>query len=427
MESVFFQQILVGAVLLIIYVGIAFEKIERSVTALAGAALLILVGVLTQEKALEHIDGNTIILLIGMMIVVGILRTTGLFEWMAVHTAKLSKGNPRTILVSLIWVTAILSGILDNVTTILLIAPITISICTTLRLKPLPFLITETMASNIGGIATLIGDPPNIMIGSITKFTFLDFLINLGPPVVLILIAFTFTCLYLFRDELELQGASANALQNLKEEGLIKNKRLLQRSLIILGLMLAGFLLQAPLHLESATIALAGAAALLVVSRINPEEAYDEVHWTTLFFFIGLFIVVGAAKDVGIIKYIADWAKSFVETYPSLSSIFTVTISAIASAIIDNIPFTATMLPVIQEIGKHVSVEPLWWSLALGVGLGGNGTLIGASANLVVAGIAAKHGHPISFMYWLKYGLILMIESILIAAIYVFVRYHLLG
>ncbi len=425
MEAGLFHQILVGAVLLIIYVGIVFEKVERSVTALAGAALLILAGTLSQEKALEHIDGNTIILLIGMMIVVGIMRTTGLFEWMAVHTAKLSKGNPRHIMVSLIWVTAIHSGILDNVTTILLIAPITLSICMTLRLKPLPFLITEAMASNIGGIATLIGDPPNIMIGSVAKLTFVDFLVNLGPPVVLILTAFTFTCLYLFRNELELQGANASAVQSLKEEGLIKNKKLLWRSLVILGLMLVGFLLQAPLHLESATVALAGAAALLVISRVNPEEAYDEVHWTTLFFFIGLFIVVGAAKDVGIIKYIADWAKSFVETNPSWSNVFTVTISAVASAVIDNIPFTATMLPVIQELGKHVTVEPLWWSLALGVGLGGNGTLIGASANLVVAGIAAKHGHPISFMYWLKYGLIMMIESIVIAAIYVFVRYHL--
>jgi Na+/H+ antiporter NhaD/arsenite permease-like protein len=231
----------------------------------------------------------------------------------------------------------------------------------------------------------------------------------------------------LFRSELQDSNNREEIVQSLTEEGLLKDRRLLRRSLIILSLMLVGFLLQKPLGLESATIALTGAAALLIVSRLDPEKAYHEVHWTTLFFFIGLFMVVGAAKDIGIIKYIVDWAKSFVEAHPEWSSVFTVLVSAVASAVLDNIPVTATMIPVIQELGHHVSVEPLWWSLALGVGLGGNGTLIGASANLVVAGIAAKHGHPISFIYWLKYGPILMLESVFIAAPYVYLRYHVFG
>jgi Na+/H+ antiporter NhaD/arsenite permease-like protein len=418
-----FEQILVGVVLLIIYIGIAFEKLDRSVTALAGAAFLILAGVIAQEEAIEHIDGNTIILLIGMMVVVGIVRTTGLFEWMAVHAVKISGGDPKRIMISLIWVTALLSAILDNVTTVLLIAPITLSICSTLRLNPLPFLITEAMASNIGGIATLIGDPPNIMIGSAVKLTFVDFLLNLTPIVLVLLFFFTITCLYLFRSELRNAKDRSEAAENLREESLIKDHKLLRRSSIILGLMLLGFLLQKPLGIESASIALAGAAALLIASRIDPEKAYHEVHWTTLFFFIGLFIVVGAAQKVGIIGYIAEWAKSFVQAFPELASVFTVSISALASSVMDNIPFTATMIPVIKQLESLADIGPLWWALALGAGLGGNGTLIASSANLVVSGIAAKHGYAISFMYFLKYGILLMLESVIIAAVYMYFRY----
>ena len=417
-----FEQILVGAVLLIIYIGIVFDKLDRSVTALAGASFLIIAGIISQEQAIEHIDGNTIILLIGMMVVVGIVRTTGLFEWMAVHSVRISGGSPRRIMVSLIWVTAILSAILDNVTTVLLIAPITLSICRTLGMNPLPFLITEAMASNIGGIATLIGDPPNIMIGSAAKLTFVDFLINLAPVVLIILAVFTLTCLFLFRRELQNSIARTEVVKGLHEEELIKDRKLLRRSLIILALMFIGFLLQKPLGLESATIALAGAAALLIVSRMVPEVAYHEVHWTTLFFFIGLFIVIGAAQKVGIIAHIAEWAKTFVQAFPDFAGIFTVSLSAIASSVMDNIPFTATMIPVIKELGTQTDITPLWWSLALGAGLGGNGTLIASSANLVVAGIAAKHGHPISFMYFLKYGVILMLESVMISIVYVYLR-----
>ncbi len=420
-----FEQTVVMAVLVVIYIGIAFEKLDRSITALAGAAFLILIGIISQEQAIAHIDGNTIILLIGMMVVVGIVRSTGLFEWMAVHAVHLSGGDPKRIMIALIWVTAVLSAILDNVTTVLLIAPITLSICRTLTLNPLPFLITEAMASNIGGIATLIGDPPNIMIGSAAKLTFADFLFNLAPVVLVLLIVFTLTCLFLFRRELQNSIDRSQIISGLHEEELIKDRTLLRKSLIILTLMLLGFLLQKPLGLESATIALAGAAALLIVSRMDPEVAFHEVHWTTLFFFIGLFIVIGAAQKVGIITQIATWAKSFVIDFPALSGVFTVTLSAVASSVMDNIPFAATMIPVIKELGAHTDITPLWWSLALGAGLGGNGTLIASSANLVIAGIAAKQGHAISFLYFLKYGMILMIESVVISVFYIYVRYYL--
>lgn len=419
-----FEQILVGIVLIIIYVGIAFEKLDRSVTALGGAALLILIHIISQEEAIASIDVNTILLLIGMMIVVGITQTTGLFGWMAVHSVRLAGGKPWRVMIALIWVTALLSAIFDNVTTVLFMAPVTLSICRAFGLKPEPFLITEAMASNIGGIATLIGDPPNIMIGSAAGLTFTDFLLKLAPIVLIILAIFTITCLLLFRKDLRTPTDASTAVSNLTEAGQIKNRALLRQALVILALMLIGFLLQEPLGLRSATIAIAGAAALLIVSRMDPEVAFQEVHWTTLFFFIGLFIVVGAAIKVGIIAYLTEWSISIVQAYPGLASVFIVPLSALASSVMDNIPFTATMIPVIKELGTATDIGPLWWALALGAGLGGNGTLIASSANLVVAGIAAKKGYPISFMYYLKYGVILMLESVVIAAVYVFVRYH---
>lgn len=415
-------------VFVLTYALIVSEKVHRAIVALLGGMLLILLGVLSQETALEHIDWNTLGLLTGMMIIVGITQRTGVFQYLALKAVRVAKGEPIRILILLGIVTAVLSAFLDNVTTVLLIVPVTLKITDSLGVDPVPFLMTQILASNIGGTATLIGDPPNIMIGSQTDLSFMDFLVNLGPVVVVIL-AVTLGILYLlYRKKLQVPQSVKQEVCQVEPKDEIKDYALLKKSLLILGLVILGFMLHDKLHLESATIALAGAALLMAVARVEPEDILLSVEWPTIFFFIGLFIVVGGLVETGLIDLLAQKSLDVTSGDLRLTGILILWLSAIASAFVDNIPFVATMIPLIQEMGQLGGItgqdmESLWWALSLGACLGGNGTLIGASANVIVVGIAEKNGIKIRFLQFMKLAFPLMLVSVTIAMGYLLLFY----
>lgn len=408
------------------YVLIIWEKIHRTAVALLGAVLILLSGILSQERAIAAIEFNTIGLLIGMMIIVGITRRTGVFEYIAIRAAKWAKAEPLRIMIVLSVITAIASALLDNVTTVLLIVPVTISILNKLKMNPVPFLITEIIASNIGGTATLIGDPPNIMIGGYTGLSFLAFLFNLGPIALLTFIVTIFILKAIYRKQLVVAPELKENLMSIDETKEIRDRKLLQKSLTVLALTMVGFVLHEFLHLESATVALAGAAILLVISKQNPEHILETVEWSVIFFFVGLFILVGGLVEVGIIESIARAGLALTGGALLPTGMLILWLSAIASSFVDNIPFVATMIPLIQEMGRLGNISdltPLWWSLALGGCLGGNGSLVGAAANVIVAGMAERKGFPISFMEFLKIGFPIMLFSIVLASIYLIAFY----
>lgn len=415
------------AVFLIIYAFIISEKIHRTIVAMIGGLIMVLLGIVDQEAALHHIDFNTLGLLIGMMIIVSITAETGLFKFIAIWSAQKAKGDPVKILFALGLITAVGSAFLDNVTTVLLMVPVTFSITRQLKISPMPYLITEIMASNIGGTATLIGDPPNIMIGSAVKeLTFIAFIDNLALISIGILLVTLPILVWIFRKDLHTTGELKESLMKQDAIQEIKDPTLLRKSLIVLGLTIIGFFLHQVLHLESATVALAGAFLLLLLTgEHHMEEAFKKVEWATIFFFVGLFVLVSGLIETGVIANLADQAIALTGGNVTAASMLILWMSAIASAFLDNIPFVATMIPMIQEMGNQgiTNLEPLWWSLALGACLGGNGTLIGASANLIAAGMAAKEGHPISFYAFLKVGFPLMLLSVAIASVYIYVRY----
>ena len=421
--------LLAGIIFIIMYVFIASEKINRTVVAMLGSLLMVLTGIITQEKAIHHIDFNTLGLLIGMMIIVAIIGQTGVFNYIAIYAAKVAKGEPKRILIILALITAVCSAFLDNVTTVLLIVPVTISITKKLKVDPIPFLITQIIASNIGGTATLIGDPPNIMIGSAVKeLTFLAFIQNLAPIAVINLIVVVGILSFLYRKKLMAQDSLKAEIMKLEPEAEIKDRRLLKKSLGILMLTLLGFFMHQSLNLESSTIALTGGFLLLatVGKKHNfIESVLEKIEWGTIFFFIGLFIAVGALIETGIIKQIALYCFEITKGEVLETSLLVLWLSAIISAFLDNIPFVATMIPLIFDMGNMgiVNLEPIWWSLALGACLGGNGTIIGASANLIVAAMAAEKGHNISFVKYLKVGFPVMLLTILISTIYVYLRF----
>lgn len=414
-------------IFLITYGLIVAEKIHRTIVAMLGAAIVVAFGIVDQESALHHIDFNTLGLLVGMMIIVGITADTGFFKYIAVLSAKKAKGDPVRILVLLSIFTAGASALLDNVTTVLLMVPILFSIARQLQVPPFPFLVTQIIACNIGGTATLIGDPPNIMIGSAVKeLTFMAFLENLAPIVALILAVNIPLFVLLYRKQLRTTDERKAAVMKLDEKEMITDRKLLAKSLSVLGLTIVGFFLHQLLHLESATVALAGAFVLLLTTGEHAmEKAFSKVEWTTIFFFVGLFVLVSALVETGVIAQLAARAIELTGGDPVMTSMLILWLSAIASAFLDNIPFVATMIPLIQEMGRLgiADLEPLWWSLALGACLGGNGTLIGASANLIVAGLAGKEGHPITFVNYLKIGFPLMLLSIVLSAAYIYLRY----
>jgi Na+/H+ antiporter NhaD/arsenite permease-like protein len=421
------QAIIAIGVFLVTYAFIVTEKVHRTIISMAGGILMVVLGIIDQETALHHIDFNTIGLLTGMMIIVSITAETGLFNYLAIWSAKKAHGEPLKILIILGLMTAIGSAFLDNVTTVLLMVPVTISITRQLRVNPIPFLITEIIASNVGGTATLIGDPPNIMIGSAVKeLTFLEFINNLAAISFIILVINMAILAFLYRKSLRTSKALKENLMDLDEKEEITDSSLLVKSLITLALTIIGFFLHQLFSLESATVALAGAFLLLLLTGERfLEKAFDKVEWTTIFFFIGLFVLVSGLIETGVISMLANDSMHFTGGDLTSTAILILWVSAIASAFIDNIPFVATMIPMIKEMGTmgiH-HLEPLWWSLSLGACLGGNGTLIGASANVIVAGLAAKEGHPISFRKFFLVAFPLMVLSIIICTLYIYLRY----
>ncbi len=412
-----------GGIFLLTYALIVSEKVHRTITALLGGMAMILFGVLPQAQAFQAVDWNVIFLLAGMMVIANVLRETGLFQWIALKAVYLGKGDPLRVLVILSLVTAITSAFLDNVTIVVLVAPVTLFVASNLRVNPVPFLIAEILASNIGGMATLVGDPPNILIGSASGLDFLTFLLNMGPISLLVLLMFVGLARILFAKDLKSDQNGLSDIQALDASELITDPVLLRKSILIMIGVIAGFLAHGALHLEPATIALTGATLLMLWGRRDPHHLLRDVEWTTLFFFFGLFITVEALVEVGIIESIAQKALELTGGNLKLTSMLLLWFSAAASGIVDNIPYTATIIPLVKSLALVMPAEPLWWSLALGACLGGNFTLVGAAANVVVASLAEKSGHPISFGLFMRYGVITTILSLIIASGYVWLRY----
>lgn len=414
---------LAGGIFLLTYALIVSERVHRTITALLGGVAMILFGILPQAQAFHAVDWNVIFLLAAMMIIANVLKETGLFQWIAIQAVRLGKGDPFRILVILSVVTAVTSAFLDNVTIVVLVAPVTLFVASSLRVNPVPFLIAEILASNIGGMATLVGDPPNILIGSAAGIDFLTFIVNMGPISLIILVVFVGLSWFLFKNDLDVNDSADLDIQALDTSALITDPVLLRKSLVIMVGVIGGFLAHGALHLEPATIALAGATLLMLWGGSDPHHLLRDIEWTTLFFFFGLFITVEAVVEVGIIESIAQSALKLTGGNLRLTSILLIWFSAIASGIVDNIPYTATIIPLVKSLGQVMAAEPLWWSLALGACLGGNFTLVGAAANVVVASMAEKSGHPISFGLFLRYGAITTVLSLVIASAYVWFRY----
>ena len=419
---------LIGAVALFstAYSFIVWEKIDKTLVALLGAALLIALRVVPAESLIKYIDVNVIFLLIFMMIIVKITEKSGLFEWVAIWSAKKVKAKPVLIMVSLGFITAVASALLDNVTTILLITPITILITSELGVDAIPFLITQVLASNIGGTATLIGDPPNIMIGSAAHISFSEFAVNLGPVILIQMVVISGILFLLFRKRLTASSINRARVMGMNENKLIKNRSLLIKSLCVLGFVITGFVLHGALHLEASIVAMIGAIILIIWTGVNPEELFEKVEWSTILFFVGLFIMVGGLVEVGFVKNIAALMMKFSHNDPLQTERLILFSSALFSGVINNVPFVATYIPVIKEMalvmGPH-NVYPSWWALACGACLGGNLTAVGASANVIMISIARKNGISISFGKFMLYGIPITVLSILIAAVYIEMRY----
>lgn len=418
------QQMIAVGVFLLVMAAIISEKVHRSVAALAGAVVLLLTHVLTIETAADYVDLNTIGVLVGMMLFVAVVKSSGLFEYIAIWSAKLTRGQPMAILAVFAVITALLSAFLDNVTTVLLIGPMTIAITQILEVNPVPFLLSQIMASNIGGTATLIGDPPNIMIGSAAGLSFADFIVNTGP-VVLIILAVVVTIFFLmYRGNLHVESENMEKVLTLDEKLTIKDASLLRKSVIMIVLVVVGFIFHAQLGIESATVALTAAGVMLLIGGQDAEDVILGVEWSTILFFIGLFVVVGGLNSTGVIAMLANGMLELVGDNEVLAIVLVLWASALISAFLDNIPFVATLIPMIQTMQQGgMDVQPLWWALSLGACLGGNGSLIGASANVVLAGVSAKNGYPITFMSYLKKGFPLMLLSVAICTVYLLIRF----
>lgn len=418
------EQIIATLIFLLVMVAIISEKVNRCVASLLGSLLMILFKIIPLESGLSYIDFNTIGVLIGMMLFVAVVKNSGLFEYIAIWTAKKTNGDPWKIMISFVFITAILSAFLDNVTTVLLIGPMTIVITSILKINPIPFLITQIIASNIGGTATLIGDPPNIMIGSAANLSFIDFLINLGPIVVILLLIMIICFKFLFKDTLTIDKNCARNILKLDEKKSIKDKSLLIKSIIVMAFILLGFMLHNKLNLDSCIIALTGATIMLLIGKQDIDEILSSVEWSTILFFTGLFVIVGGLEEVGLINKLATFLIDATDGHLVLTMLIILWLSAIVSSFLDNIPFVATLIPLILTMETQgLNIEPLWWAVSLGACLGGNGTLVGASANIVLASIGEKHGYPLSFKEYFKFGFPLMILSILISTVYLLVMF----
>lgn len=437
------------AIFLVAYALIISEKIHKTKVALFGAALTLITKVLFQHEAFSDVDlgvdWNVIFLLISMMIIINIMTKTGVFQYVAIKCAKVAKGEPFRIMTLFAIITAIGSAFLDNVTTVLLLVPVTLLIAEQLEINPIPYLITEALASNIGGTATLIGDPPNIMIASKAGLSFMDFIYHLTPAIIIIFIFWMLAWKIVFGKRLHVREELKKRVMSLQEKEQIKDPVLLKKSLVVLGLTILGFMLHGAFHYEPATVALMGATTLLLISGEEPHSILAEVEWLTIFFFIGLFIIIGGIVKVGLVENMSRAMIAVTNPQPHDMTILAMVMlwfSAVGSAIVDNIPFVATMNPLLidmihkiygLEAGaattehiQHLAMMPVWWSLALGACLGGNGSPIGASANVIVVGLSEKAGYEISFARFLKYGVPVMVMTVFMSMIYIYVRYYIL-
>jgi Na+/H+ antiporter NhaD/arsenite permease-like protein len=418
------------AVFVAVYALIATEFVHRVAAALGGAIVMLLIGAADAHTAFfseeTGIDWNVIVLLLGMMLIVAVLQRTGLFDYLAIWASKRARGRPFRVMVILVLVTALASAVLDNVTTVLLIAPVTFLVCERLAVPVVPFLIAEALASNIGGTATLVGDPPNIIIASRAGLSYNEFLIHLAPLVLVLLVVFVALCRWLFRDAFRYDPARAEGVMALREQDAIEDGRLLAVSLVVLTAVTAAFVLHTVLHLEPSVVAIVGGLVLLAVSRLDALDVAADVEWPTLVFFAALFVMVGSLVHTGVIGQVASAAVDATQDRPMLTTFALLWGSAVLSAIVDNIPYVATMTPVVAELvhangGDHGQV--LWWSLALGANLGGNATAIGATANVVVVGLAERAGRRISFWQFTRYGLVVTVITVALCVPYLWLRY----
>ena len=429
------HSVLVSASLLILaYIFIALERIPKVTIALLGGALTIVLGLVSQTKTLgdginphyfiNFIDFNVIFLLVSMMVIVSITTRSGVFNWIANELLKFTKGHPVKVLCALGLFTAVTSAFLDNVTTVILIMPITFAIAKKLDIDPIPFLLTEIFSSNIGGTATLIGDPPNIIIGSAGGLSFIDFIKELTPVILVIMCVVLTVLAFIFRKKLHASQDKMDEVAKIDNSHTIIDKALMIRSTLILALVILGFMLHDVTHIETCVVAMLGASILLIFEK--PNEILQDVEWNTIFFFIGLFIIIGGLESSGGIKLMAEWILRVTQGSQAATSMIILWASGVISGIIDNIPYTATMAPMLVEIEKTMGATyayPLWWALSLGACLGGNMTIIGAAANVIVSENAAKSGHPISFMRFLKYGVGVVVLSLTISTVYIYFRF----
>jgi len=426
----------IGAIVAIVIFSVAFfliatERVHRVAVVLGAAGLMVALRLVPGDDVFydEHagIDWGVIFLLLGMMIVVGVIKQTGVFEFLGIWAGKKSRGQPYRLLVLLMIITAVASPFLDNVTTVMLVVPVTISVCQKLDLPAAPYLIAEVLASNIGGAATLIGDPPNIIIGARAGLSFNDFIVHMTPIVVVLFALFVLMARVMFRKAFVYKPERVDAVMRLNGRDAIKDKRLLVRCLAVLVLMMVGFALHHALHLEPSVIALLGAGLMVLVSGVKASDYLAEVEWTTLVFFMGLFVMVGGLVETGVIDRIGGWATDAVGDNYFLAATALIFGSAILGAFFDNIPYVAAMAPVVEELVAEApdpdTGQALWWAFALGADLGGNGTAVAASANVVVLGIAAQHGQPISFWQFTKYGIVTTLVTVVVAWGYVWLRY----
>lgn len=415
----------IAIIVFVVVIGLIIsEKVNSAAAALAGAMALVVTGVMSAHRALSYIDFNTIGLLVGMMVLVAIIRQSGLFEYVAIKAAKMVHGDPWKIMIAFILLTAVLSGILDNVTTVLLVGPMTIAIAKMLEINPVPFLMTQILASNAGGTATLIGDPPNIMIGSAANLSFMDFLKNTGLAVALVIVFMIVMMRFVYKKEIEVEGLDTSKIMNLDPDKSIADKPLLIKGVVVIVLVILGFIFHDQIGMETSVIALTAAAVMLIIGGVNVDNAIQDVEWTTIAFFMALFVVVGGLTETGVIKQVAAVIIERTAGHPVMMMLILLWASALLSSFLNNIPFIATLIPLVLALkADGMDAEPLWWAISLGACLGGNGTMIGASANVVLSDISTKHGYPITFKSYLRVGMPFMLGSVFISMVFLLIKY----
>lgn len=419
------EAIITGAVFAVVMILIITGFIHRTAAAAAGAVFLMITGTVDIAEAVDYIDFNTIGVLAGMMMLVAIVRCSGIFEYTAVKAVKAAGGDPWRAMAVLMAITALLSSILDNVTTVLLIGSVAVSVAGTLKADPVPFMIAQAIASNVGGTATLIGDPPNIMIGSAAHMDFMDFIMHNGPAAVMVMVVVTGCFWYIYGKNMKTDNLSIARIMKIDEKSLITDSALLIKSIVVMVITVFGFVFHGSMGIESSVIALAAASLMLLISGRDAEDAFMDIEWPVIIFFAGLFVIVGGLTETGVLDIMAEMIAGMSGESHIAAMMIILWSSALLSSTIDNIPFVATMIPLITAMGDEgMEVTPLWWALSLGACLGGNGTVVGASANVVIAGISEKNGYPITYMRFLKTGFPIMIMSIAICTVYLAVLWH---